>query len=187
MLAGQKAPTPSQAPLSRHSRGSTVSQLCLTTTLHNENYNQPTGNATLRTATLEQEGLCICLTCDGLQQSTHVEDALLHDALEAHGEDGDEGHGTQQQDPRRQEDGRRLPEPAGDLPKVHGVRPTQHAALQVGQLEAAAVDAQGGPVGLASRCGTMRAEDGVRCPGEAHQPIGAHEGDELSEGDHDAE
>lgn len=83
----------------------------------------------------------VFLTCDPLQQSTHVEDALLHDALEAHGEDGDERHGTQQQDPRRQEDRRGLPEPAGNLPEVNCVRSAQYPPLQVGQFYAAAVDA----------------------------------------------
>lgn len=72
------------------------------------------------------------LTCDPLQQSTHIEDALLHDALEAHGEDGDERHSTQQEDPRRQEDRGSLPEPAGDLPKVNCVGSAQYSTLHVG-------------------------------------------------------
>ena len=130
--------------------------------------------------------LCACLTCDALQQSTHIEDALLHDALEAHGEDGDERHGTQQQDPRRQEDGRGLPEPAGNLPEVYRVRSAQYPT-QVGQFYTAAVDAQGGPVGLSGRRGPMVAEDGVRGAGVPHQPVSAHEGDELPERGHDAQ
>lgn len=76
-----------------------------------------------------------------MQQSTHVKDAFLQDALEAHGEDGDERHGAQQQDPRRQEDGGSLPEPAGDLPEMHGIGSAQYSALQVGQFNTAAVDA----------------------------------------------
>ncbi len=85
--------------------------------------------------------LCAHLTCDPLQQSTHVEDALLHDALEAHSEDRDERHGTQQQDPRCQEDRSSLPEPAGNLSKVYGVRSAQYSTLHVGQFYTAAVDA----------------------------------------------
>lgn len=127
------------------------------------------------------------LTCDGLQESTHIEDAFLHDALEAHGEDGYEGHGAQQQNSGRQEDGGGLPEPAGDLAEVHGVRPAQNAAPQVGQPDAAAVDAQRGPVRLARRRRPVRREHGVRRPRESHQPVGAHEGDELAERGHDAE
>lgn len=85
--------------------------------------------------------LCAHLTCDPLQQSTHIKDALLHDALEAHGEDRDERHSTQQQDPCRQEDRSSLPEPAGYLPKVYGIRSAQYSTLQVGQFYTAAVDA----------------------------------------------
>lgn len=81
------------------------------------------------------------LTCDPLQQSAHVKDAFLHDALEAHGEDWDERHGAQQQNPRCQEDGGSLPEPAGDLPEMYGVRSAQYSTLQVGQFYTAAVDA----------------------------------------------
>lgn len=80
------------------------------------------------------------LTCDPLQQSAHIEDALLHDALEAHGKNWDESHCAQQQDPCSQEDGGGLPEPAGNLPEVHGVWPTQDSSLQVGQFYTAAVD-----------------------------------------------
>lgn len=80
------------------------------------------------------------LTCDPLQQSAHIEDALLHDALETHGEDGDERHRTQKQDPRRQEDGSSLPEPAGNLSKVYGIRSAQYSTLQVRQFYTAAVD-----------------------------------------------
>lgn len=130
--------------------------------------------------------LTLTLTCDALQQSAHVEDALLHNALEAHGEDGDEGHGAQQQDARCQEDGRGLPEPAGDLPEVDSVGPAQDAALQVRQPDAAAVDAQRGPVGLTSHRAAT-AIDGVWGAREAHQPVGAHKGDELAEGGHDAQ
>lgn len=122
-----------------------------------------------------------------MQQSAHVKDAFLHDALEAHGEDRDERHGAQQQDPRRQEDGGSLPEPAGDLPEVHGVGPAQNPPLQVGQFYTAAVDAQRGPVGLSGRGGPMGAEDRVGGAGVPHQPVGAHEGYELSKGGHDAQ
>lgn len=122
-----------------------------------------------------------------MQQSAHVKDALLHDTLEAHGEDRDEGHGAQQQDPRRQEDGRGLPEPAGNLPEVDGVGSAQYSTLQVRQLYAAAVDAQRGPVGLAGRSGPMGAEDGIGGARKPDQPVGAHEGDELPEGGHDAQ
>ena len=124
------------------------------------------------------------LTCDALQQAAHVEDALLHDALEAHGEDGDEGHGAQQQDPRRQEDGGGLPEPAGDLPEVHGVRAAQDALPVPRHLDAAAVDAQRGLVRLG---GAVVPRLGLGYPREPHQPVGAHEGDQLPEGRHDAQ
>lgn len=82
------------------------------------------------------------LTGDALQEAAHVEDALLHDALEAHGEDGDEGHSTQQQDAGRQEDGGGLPEAAGYLAKVDGVRPAQDVPTEAGHLDAAPVDPQ---------------------------------------------
>lgn len=127
------------------------------------------------------------LTCDPLQQSAHIEDALLHDALEAHGEHRDECHGAQQQDPCGQEDGGSLPEPAGNLPEVNGVGAAQYAALHVGQFDAAAVDAQSGPVGFSGCGGPMGAKDRVRCAGESHQPVSAHEGNELSECCHDAQ
>jgi len=119
--------------------------------------------------------VCVCLTCNGLQESAHVEDALLHDALEAHAEDGDEGHGAQQQDPGGEEDGGGLPEAAGDLAEVHGVRSAEDSAPQLRKTDAAAVDAQRGPVRL------------LGGPREAHQPISAHEGDELAERRHDAQ
>lgn len=122
-----------------------------------------------------------------MQQSAHIEDALLHDALEAHGEDGDERHGTQQQDPRGQKDGGRLPEPAGNFPKVNGVRSAQDPPLHFGQLYAAAVDSQSRSVGLAGCRGPMGAEDGVGCAGKPHQPVSAHEGDELAEGSNNAQ
>lgn len=38
-----------------------------------------------------------CLTCDSLEQSTDVEYALPHDALEAQAEDGDAGHSSKYQ------------------------------------------------------------------------------------------
>lgn len=81
------------------------------------------------------------LTCDPLQQSTHIKDAFLHDTLEAHGENWDERHSTQQQDPRCQEDRSSLPEPAGNLPKMYGIGSTQYSTMKVRKFYTAAVDA----------------------------------------------
>lgn len=84
--------------------------------------------------------LCENLTCNSLQQSAHIKDALLHDALKAHGEDGNECHGTQQQDPCSQEDRSSLPEPAGNLSKVDCVRSAQYSP-QLRQFYTATIDA----------------------------------------------
>lgn len=75
--------------------------------------------------------LCEHLTCNSLQQSAHIKDALLHDALKTHGEDGNERHSTQQQDPCSQEDRSSLPEPAGNLSKVDCIRSAQYSPLKV--------------------------------------------------------
>lgn len=114
------------------------------------------------------------LTCDGLEEPADVEQALLQDALEAHAEDGDAGHTAQHQRPRRQEQHGGLPEAAGHLAEGVGVGPAAHAPRP--DVAAAAVQAQGRPV-LHRRVGARGTQ----------QPIGAHEGDELGEGHHDAE
>lgn len=86
------------------------------------------------------------LTCDRLQQSADVEQALLEDAPEAQAKDGDAGHPSQHQRPCSQEQHGRLPEATGQLSEGAGVGPTAHSHSLGPDAKAAAVQAERRPV-----------------------------------------
>lgn len=135
--------------------------------------------------------------CDPLQQPADVEDAFLHDALHAHGEDGHQGHRAENEDAHGQEDSGGLPEAAGNLAEALGVGPAQRLPLHLLHArvaDAAGVDAQGrvrrlgrasAPgVGLAAPAPAGPAAAAAAALGFSDEPVGAHEGNELGEGHH---
>lgn len=120
--------------------------------------------------------MCTCvwwITCDALQQSTHVEDALPHDALDTDGKDGGEGHGAEKQDSHRQKNGCRLPESTRDLIECQRVRATHDSAHK----HTPPKKPQCGAVDLT---GCLRGRIGHAW--EPHKPISTKESDELAEG-----
>lgn len=123
-------------------------------------------------------------TCNSLQEPADVEKAFLHDALHAHREDGHQGHHGENEDPHGQENSSGLPETAGDLPEALGVGPAQCVPRDL--LHARRADAKDAQV-VGLRVSACRLGAGAARLGFPDQPVGAHEGDELSKGHYDTQ